>query len=363
MEITRRRFLKGVALLAGGAYILRRLVIRLISEPGEKAPSPDIFSSGGHLNVSAPGGTPYEKVREGKVMEDFSGLMEITPNRDFYLTHYDDVPPVDLGSWSLRIDGRVEREVELRYDDILALPAVDLVNTLICIGNPVGGYLIGNARWKGVRLRDLLARAVVKEGAVDVVLHGAEDYEDSFPIEKALHPDTILAYQMNGEPLPPSHGYPLRAIVPGIYGIKNVKWLTRIEVVDSDYKGYWQRRGWSDEGTIKLMSRIDMPKEGATVGGEAMVAGIAFGGLVGVSRVEVSTDGGEIWEDAAVKEPLSPYAWSLWKYRWTPPGPGEYTLVVRAYDRQGTVQSPGTLFGGAFPSGAEGYHKANVTVR
>jgi DMSO/TMAO reductase YedYZ molybdopterin-dependent catalytic subunit len=366
MGITRRTFLKGAAVFAGGGYAFYRFALRFLTEPGEKTFSPDILGRGGgeHLGESAGGGTPYEKVPAGGEIENFSDLMEITPTGEFYLTHYRNAPQIDAGRWSLRIEGEVDEEIELGYEDLLALPSVELVNTLVCIGNPVGGYLIGNAHWRGVRFRDLLIRAGVRGGAVDAVLHGAEGYEDSFPLEKALHPDTILAYEMNGEPLTPPHGFPLRAIVPGLYGIKNVKWLTRIEVVGHDYRGFWQRRGWSETGSIKLMSRIDMPREGDTLERrETMIAGIAFGGLKGVSRVEVSADDGKTWEEATVKEPLSPYAWSLWKYRWAPPEPGEYTLVVRAYDREGRVQPSSILFQNAFPSGAEGYHRVPVTVR
>ncbi|HDH28539.1 MAG TPA: hypothetical protein ENH13_05345, partial [Euryarchaeota archaeon] len=145
---------------------------------------------------------------------------EVTPNSEFYITQYDGVPSVDPASWRLVVSGEVEKELSLNLDDVKAYAETSDYNTLICIGNGIGGDLIGNAQWRGIRLRDLLETAGLKEDARELVLYGADGYVDSFPVEKALHPDTRLVYEMNGDLLPEAHGYPLRAVVPGRYGIK-----------------------------------------------------------------------------------------------------------------------------------------------
>src|SRR5690606_35898634 len=205
-----------------------------------------------------------------------------------------------------------------------ARPTMQRITTLECISNPVGGNYISTGEWTGLPLRDLLTEAGLRPGVVDIVLHAADDYADSIPLVAALHPDTLLAYDLNGAPLPESHGYPLRLIVPGIFGMKNVKWITRIEAVDYDFQGYWQERGWSDIATVQTMSRIDVPASNRTLvaGQPTLIAGIAFAGDRGISRVEVSTDDGETWVPATLDEPLSPLTWVLWRYEWTPIQPG-----------------------------------------
>ncbi len=171
---------------------------------------------------------------------------------------------------------------------------------------------------------------------------------------------------MNGEPLPPQHGFPLRVIVPGIYGMKNVKWLSKIELVNYDFKGYWEKRGWSDEAVIPIMSEVLMPMDGKTVPlANYVIGGVAFAGRHGISRVQVSLDDKRTWHEAEIKPPLSKWAWVLWRYDWKPARQGEYTITVRGIDRAGKVQESPSLLGrlfGTFPDGARGFHSVNVRV-
>ena len=165
---------------------------------------------------------------------------EVTPTRDFYLVSKNAFDPqVDGRRWKLEVAGLVDNSLSLSYDDIKALPSVEQYATLACISNEVGGDLIGNALWRGVRLKDVLEKAGLKQGVVDIVLRASDDYADSIPLDRAMADGTLLVYEMNGEPLTSEHGFPLRLLVPGIYGMKNVKWITRIEAVDFDFKGYW----------------------------------------------------------------------------------------------------------------------------
>ncbi|MEK7848898.1 MAG: molybdopterin-dependent oxidoreductase, partial [Chloroflexota bacterium] len=190
---------------------------------------------------------------------------------------------------------------------------------------------------------------------------GEDDYSDSFPLEKALEPGTLLAHRMNGEPLTPPHGFPLRALVPGIYGMKNVKWLREIEVVDYDFQGFWQERGWSDQAVIKTISRLDLPGGGDYRAGEvATIGGVAFAGGRGISRVEVSTDDGRTWKPAQVRPALSPYTWVLWLQQWSP-APGHYEILVRAADGLGQLQDAEERE--PLPDGASGYHRIVVRVQ
>jgi DMSO/TMAO reductase YedYZ molybdopterin-dependent catalytic subunit len=287
---------------------------------------------------------------------------EITPNSEFYLTHYNGVPSIEISSWRLLVTGEVEEELELTFDDLKGFSDTVDYNTLICIGNGIGGDLIGNAKWRGVKLRDVLLRAGVKSSARDLVFHGADGYVDSFPLERALREDTRLVYEMNDEPLPEIHGFPLRAVVPGLYGIKNVKWIERIELSSDDVRGYWQKRGWSEEGFIKVMSRIDLPNDGDILtGGFYEISGVAFAGEHPITKVEVSSDGGSTWGDAVLKPQLSRFAWTLWHFDWQFPGEGEFELAVRATDESGRVQKEGTVVSRrVFPDGADGYHKIKV---
>ena len=226
--------------------------------------------------------------------------------------------------------------------------------TLQCIDNEVAGELISNAVWKGVSLRTLLEEAGARPDAVDVVFHGADLYSDGITLDRAMNYEVFLAYEMNGKTLPARNGYPLRAVVPGLYGIKNVKWLTKIEVVAHDNLGYWQQKGWTDDGIIKVSSRIDAPGPYNTQRGETTFRGIAFGGYNGVRAVDLSFDGGKQWRAAKLDPTPSRYSWVIWRYRWTPPAPGAYPVAVRATNGLGETQTD--FIARAFPDGTSGLH-------
>jgi len=201
---------------------------------------------------------------------------------------------------------------------------------------------------------------------VKTVFYADDGYSDSIPYYLSLTEDVFLAFGMNGEPLPVKHGYPLRAIVPGIYGMKNVKWLSKIELVNYDFKGYWEKRGWSDEAIIPDKSQILMPMDGKTIPlGNYVVGGVAFAGRFGISNVQISLDNKMTWHDAALKPPLSKWSWTLWSYNWRPSASGDYTITVRGIDRAGEVQESPSFIGkllGSFPDGAKGLHSVNVKV-
>ncbi|MBV9688711.1 MAG: molybdopterin-dependent oxidoreductase [Ktedonobacteraceae bacterium] len=289
---------------------------------------------------------------------------EITPNDRYYIVSknlFSD-PVVDAANWSLRVEGEVMSPYTLTYQGLLALPRKQQYESMMCISNEVGGQYMSNALWKGIPLADLLARAGgVKPGASKVVLYAVDDYSDSIHLTKAVEPTTLVAVRMNGQTLPQGHGFPARLLVPGIYGMKHVKWITRIEVVNSDYQGYWQQRGWSDAAPIRMTARIDTPLIGSTLpaGRLTYIAGVAFSGDKGISEVDVSLDAGTTWQKALPKRPLSALTWVLWELVWQP-AKGSYTIVVRAIDMEGNVQDPAEA--PPLPDGSSGYHTISVDV-
>ncbi len=309
-------------------------------------------------------------ISEGDIFSKIKGLPpEVTPNEDFYVVSKNIFDPtVSVKNWALRVEGLVEKPLKFSYEDLKKLPTVEQYTTLICISNPVGGEFISNALWKGVALKTILEIAKPKNGTVDVVLYAFEDYSDSIPLEKALKEGTTLAYEINGKPLPDKHGFPVRLLVPGIYGEKNVKWITKIELVNYDYKGFWQKRGWSDTAVIKTMSRIDVPKNGSTIRKEdRYIGGIAFAGEREINNVEVSLDEGKSWRAAQLKKPFSePYTWTFWALEWEPtkefPKGGEVNIIARATDGEGNLQT--YEIEPPAPEGSSGYHviKAKLKV-
>lgn len=277
-------------------------------------------------------------------------------------------PRVDAGRWALDVNGLVGRATSLTLDDLRTLPTVEAAVTLGCISNGVPARAIGNARWTGVRLRDVLERAGgVDRSAVDLVWISADNYTDSIPVAKALDEHTLLVWGMNGEPLPQAHGAPLRAIVPGIYGMKHAKWIEAIELIAGDHQGYWQRQGWSDTAPFMTLSRIDVPRAGERLvaGAPLTLGGIAFAGDRGVSRVQVGvgtpeqSPTGLLWMDADLGPVLGPAAWRVWTCPLTPT-PGPLRLSVRATDGVGDVQPQAPR--GNFPSGAQGWHTVDVSA-
>ncbi len=264
----------------------------------------------------------------------------ITANDDFYVTSFDLTPAIDRERWSLTIDGMVKHPRSWSFAELRQRPQTTMTATLECIGNTVGGDSIGTAEWKGVKLNHLLNEAEVDPKSFDLVLRGADGYSDSVPASRALEDDVLLAVTMNGVPLPPDHGYPARVIVPGIYGMKNVKWLTGLELVDYDYKGYWQRQSWSDTALVKLSSRIDVPgdRERITTP-QYMIKGIAFNGRRTIRAIEVSTDAGITWRPGTLLPARSPQTWTPWSYTWNIPKAGEYTIMAKATNDQGLAQT------------------------
>jgi DMSO/TMAO reductase YedYZ molybdopterin-dependent catalytic subunit len=299
---------------------------------------------------------------------------EVTANERFYRVDVNVTPPaVDVDTWKLSLHGLVSNQLSISYAELKSMQAVDQYNTLECVSNLVGDDLISNALWKGIGLKDLLGKAQVKPEAVYVVFTCADGYDVGIPMERALLDGTILVYEMNGVPLPMEHGRPVRAIVPGLYGMMNAKWVTDIEVVDKVHQGFWQRRGWTNDARYQTESTIAIPGDSPVrdrfvelgvatvlVGSKAPIVGIAFAGDRGILKVEVSTDGGNTWETASVKDPLSGYTWVFWAAEWNPPTKGDYRIIVRATDKTGKVQT--AILQDPFPNGATGYHMVDITV-
>lgn len=299
---------------------------------------------------------------------------QVTQNSDFYRVDINVFAPnVDSSTWNLNLHGLVSNPKTLDYAQILALPSVEEYATLECVSNKVGGDLMSTALWKGVLLKDILNMAGVASQVEYVVFKCYDGYDVGIPLEKAMAEGTILAYEMNGVPLPAEHGYPLRAIVPGLYGMMNAKWINEIELVSGTYDGFWQRRGWTNvadyqtgstlvtPGDSPLRDRFPIPPSALYVNGSAIpMVGVAFAGDRGIQKVEVTTDGGNTWQAASLYDPLSKYTWVFWKLDWNPPASGFYRVIVKATDGSGQVQV--ATMTDPFPNGATGYSIVDVKV-
>ena len=284
---------------------------------------------------------------------------EVTPAGQFYQVskNYPLDPTVNVAAWALEVTGLVTTPLRLSFAEFVrAAPPVERYHTLECIANEVGGDLIGNAGWKGLLMKDVLDLAGVRAGATTVVMRSADNYAESVPLAVAMDPTTLLAYEMNGKPLPQKHGAPVRVLIANRYGMKQPKWLTRLEVVAPDFAGYWAHQGRSVEAIVKIHSAFRVAEQDGAV---VRLGGWAFAGNRGISRVEVSPDAGKTWFPAVVRETLGVNCWQLWTAEWTPPASGEYSFQVRAVDGTGATQ-PGKRR--RLPDGAEGYHTAVVRV-
>lgn len=288
----------------------------------------------------------------------------ITPNEHFYRVDTAFViPQVTTADWSLRVHGMVEKPFDIRFADLIRMPLTEHMMTMTCVSNPVGGNLTGNATWLGAHLRDLLERARPTAGADAVLSTSADGFTIVTPLS-ALTDDrnALLALGMNGEPLPPAHGFPVRMVVPGLYGyVSATKWVVDLKVtrfaVDT---GYWTTRGWSAHGPVKISSRIDVPRVSDTLeSGRITIAGVAWAQHHGISAVEVQIDDGP-WEPATLSAPVNLDTWRQWRHDWDA-GPGPHGIRCRAIDQAGRIQSG--LVTDVAPDGATGYHSLSVTVR
>ena len=295
--------------------------------------------------------------------DPFAGLTGITTTNDFYIISKNglDDPTVDAGRWRLQVQG--QRPYSLSYDELRSLPAMSGPRTLECISNIVGGSLISTAVFKGAPLRDLLERGGLPAGTKEIRFTSADGYTESIPLDVAMDPSTIVAYLINDEPLPKVHGFPARILMSGHYGVKNPKWLTRIEPVGQPYSGYWPQRGWNKDAFVRTFSRLDTPQDRDSVpAGKpfSIIRGVAFAGARGISKVEISFDGGTTWSDTTLRRILPKDDWMPFTHIWPDPTAGKHDVVVRATDDDGALQDPTER--DSFPDGATGYHHTQVTA-
>ncbi len=289
---------------------------------------------------------------------------DLTPIEHFYkVTKNFQDPVVAAPGWSLKVTGMVARPLKLGLQDLRAVPAATQIVTMECISNDVGGDLMSTGRFTGVPLRDLLTMAEVRSGAGAVNFRARDGYTESLPLSVVMDtPEIMVAHELNGSPLPDGHGFPARMLIPGRYGMKGPKWLDEIDVEASESGGFWEQQGWDEQAVIRTTSRFDTPETGSVLrsSGGVQLAGVAFAGTRGIHAVEWSADGGHTWSPADLKTPLSPLTWVLWTASWTPAGEGVHTLVVRARDGGGDLQTDRQA--PSYPAGATGYHTIQVTV-
>ncbi len=285
----------------------------------------------------------------------------ITPNDEHYTVTQNPVDPKpQTALWRLEVAGLVKNPGNYTYEEVQQLPSTSRPITLECIANYTGDHLISTAIWQGVTLRSLLERhGGALPNATHVAFYSVDGYNVSLPLNELLAVDPLLAWRMNGAELPQKHGFPMRVLIPGRYGEENPKWLTRIELVDHFVGGLYSDQGWYN-GPLHTISRIDRPLGHVPLAKNIEIGGIAFAGNRGIQRVEISADDGTTWHDATLQAPLSQDAWRLWTWQWSPAQPGTYTLVSRATDGTGEVQTSHDQF--TVPNGATGYHKVKVEV-
>lgn len=388
-KINRRMFLRSAAASVVSLPLLYYGTNRLLFSTQQQASQPVVPV----LPTSQPGSVPagFENPALTPLLQ-----YEVTPTELFYRIDISPiVPNVNAETWKLSVNGLVDNPIEITYEQLKAMPSVEQFSTLGCVSNKVGGDLISNAIWKGIPLKNILEQAQVLRGAKYIVFRCFDGYDVGIPLEKGLEEGTILAYEMNRAALTPEHGFPVRAIVPNIYGMMNAKWITEIEIVDYVYEGFWQRKGWSNIAGINTLSSIVIPGNapirtrfrGFLPAGSSLassnnstssssssssssspippgrittVGGIAFAGTRGISNVQVSIDNGSTWKEAAIKEPLSPYSWVMWAAELNLPNeqPKEYKLIVRATDKAGKVQT--SEIREPFPDGSTGYHMIGI---
>lgn len=353
---SRRRFLTGTGVLLGTAAVAGLGGRWLAGRRG-------VSAARDAIRLPAPA-VPAAAVPAGADLSLAQLAPYVTPNFGFYrIDTALVVPQVDPDTWRLRIHGRVGTERTYTYADLLARPLVERYVTLACVSNEVGGDLIGNARWLGVPLRELLDEVDPDDDADQVVGRSVDGWTCGTPTA-ALRDgrDALLAIGMNGEPLPVDHGFPARMVVPGLYGyVSACKWVTELELTRfADFDAYWVPRGWSVEGPIKTQSRIDAPRRrNRLTAGPVTVAGVAWAQHRGIRRVEVRVDDGE-WQEAELAPTVSVDTWVQWSWRWDAT-PGEHRLQVRATDATGETQTERTQ--GVVPDGATGWHTVPVLVR
>lgn len=349
--VSRRGFLQlstGVALGSAAIAVLGKVVggnRAAVADARKKLQLPQPPTLAPPAGVQADGAVPW-----------------VTPNADFYrIDTALSVPQIAPADWKLRIHGMVGKEIELNFDDLLKRPVVHKWVTLTCVSNEVGGDLIGNALWSGVLLKDLLEEAGPASDADAIKSTSKDGFTAGTPLPTLLDDrQALLAFAMNGDPLPVEHGFPVRVVVPGLYGyVSATKWLVDIEVTRFDqFEGYWTPRGWSALGPIKLSSRIDTPGGKKVEPGQVTVAGVAWDQHVGVSKVEVRVDGGS-WQQATLATDPSIDTWRQWHWGWDAPR-GNHVLQVRAFDATGKPQVEDSA--PPAPDGSTGLHTVNVKV-
>ena len=290
--------------------------------------------------------TPINITNEPSIFEDprLANLVnsEVTSDDRFYQVDIDIfAPSVVASTWSLQVTGLVQNPKTYLFIATSRTSEDCEYNTFECVSNDVNGNLISNGEWGGVKLSDLFAdMGDVSAGADYVVFYSVDGYSVGIPLTKALESDSILAYEMNSVPLPQNHGYPLRAVIPGLYGMMSAKWIRKISVVNTTYMGYWQTRGWSNVGTVQTLAFITTPSDGASQSlsannGIVIVGGYAYAGDRGISKVEVSIDNGKTWQPALLKPPISNDTWALWAFEWTTTQTGSVNVYARATDGTG----------------------------
>jgi DMSO/TMAO reductase YedYZ molybdopterin-dependent catalytic subunit len=358
LAFDRRRFLAGA-----GALVVTSGGMSLISSGVRNTRTKAIATKRTESTSALP--TPKSPA---PVVADTATIKEgaepyLTPLADFYrIDTALSIPQIDASTWRLQIKGMVDKPLTLTYADLLARPMIERVITISCVSNEVGGSLIGNARWLGVPLADLLKEAGVHKDATQVASKSQDGWTCGFPTALALDGrDAMIAIAMNGEPLNAKHGFPARIIVPGIYGyVSATKWLTEINLTTMEaFNGYWIPRGWAKEAPIKTQSRIDVPKRGQPVkAGKVAVAGVAWAMHRGVKMVEVQIDDGP-WMPTKLADEPTVDAWRQWLYEWDAT-PGRHKITVRATDSTGATQTK--ELASPDPDGATGWHNISLTV-
>lgn len=353
----RRNFLKTAGLVALGGVVVGGVGRMLVQASNRVAEVRTKI-------MLPPAANPAPTLPAGTDL-NIAGLTQyVTPNESFYrIDTALQLPVIDPETWTLKVTGMVTTPLTVTYADLLARPLTEHLTTLTCMSNQVGGDLSGNAVWLGLPVHQLLAEAGPQTGA-DMVLSVSQDgWTAATPLSTLMDSDVaaLLAVGMNGVPLAPEHGFPVRMVVPGLYGdVSATKWVTELKVTTfEEDSGYWAQKGWSERGPIKIASRIDIPTRSVVEPGTVRVGGVAWAQTTGISKVQVQVDDGP-WQDTQLAETVGPDTWRQWVYEWTAQ-PGDYEIRVRATDADGRVQTDKDV--PPFPSGASGLHTVPVKVR